>query len=159
MKSKYSSDFLSVFLRDSLQKVQVDIEAQGRESVQSTVWLVGLSSAVLAYIAGNPAVLKALLPGWAATAVILLAGSIIVGVAQRMTYWIAEAKQRVSWSSLNGLLAGMTLETFPMPQPFDVNWSRQTLANELKRVFDINEPGVQDPETDIQVMQSGSDPN
>ena len=132
-----TADRLTVFLRDWLPSLQQDVEAQGRETVQSTVWLVGLSSALLTFIAAGGALLKPLAPSWAAAAVLSLAGAIATGVVQRVVYWLAEANQRLVLYGLRGFLFRST-EGTTTPLPLEEWWSRTTIVRAMKETMDLD---------------------
>jgi hypothetical protein len=131
------SGVLARFLRDWLPSLVRELEESGRETVQIVVWLVGLSSGLIALAAVNPRLLGALSSGARVTLLGLLAAVVALGVVQRVVYLLAETSRRSLWRGLQGYLWAQTDET-ALPFALLESWDRGQLVERLEKDFDLD---------------------
>lgn len=133
----YRSRFLAAYLRDILPRLQEQAEAVGRETVQITIWLVGLAAAFITFLLASPTLLAKLGETHTAAVVSLLSLVVAFGVFHRVVYLLAEHRQRTMWHGLAGHLIGYTSD-HGEPPPLETDWSRDDVIRALQDHFELD---------------------
>jgi hypothetical protein len=126
---------------DLLSNILPDIEREaslvGRTIVDTGVWLVGLSTAVLALLIGSDKASEAI-ESWSYTLGILLFSCVVLlGVLQKVIFHIAERKQlSVSIRFRAAMIA--YLDTQRTAQNYQDNWSIEYTVRRLKEDFGVD---------------------
>jgi hypothetical protein len=132
-----SSLVLARFLKDWLPPLVKESEDSGRESVQATAWLVGLSTALIALIAANLRVAQLvgtrLLPYLFAC----LLGVVLFGVVHRLAYQFFELWQRRQMVDVNVGVMKHLVEADTPWEPQELTSVEEVVA-ELKTYFALD---------------------
>lgn len=108
---------LMQMVRDWVPIAKREYEDTTRETVQSTVWIVTLATALLTFAALNDKLLARLAPASGQWLIGLLLASVAFGVVQRITQHIVDQLLRRHLLELHNHLVGAALEPVIPPSP------------------------------------------
>lgn len=131
------TDELVAVMREWLPTIEKQSEEAGREAVQTVVWLVGLASGLITLFAINSGLVTSITTGQRRGLIIILATTITSGVLQRISYQLAEYKQRNLWLGLQGYLVGSE-QQLEEPDELNERWDRNEIVVRIRRDFDMD---------------------
>src|SRR5882672_10794940 len=76
--------FIAQFMQDWIPLALRAYEETSKETVQTIVWIVALATGVLSVATLNERLLRGLTPGAARAEIVLLLGTLVLGVVQRV---------------------------------------------------------------------------
>jgi hypothetical protein len=136
MTKQTAPDKLALQIRQLVLDAAQSVSEPTGESVQTVVWLVGLSTGFLGLAAAKPDVLKPV-GSHSFILILTLVGVVVFGVAQRLVHQVATLKEK-------RLVHSLQIEFWSMgeqpagPEPLDDSWSRQELAKRLSEHLDVD---------------------
>ncbi len=114
-----------------------EAEEAGREIVQTVVWVVGLSSGLLALLAARPQILAGLSPPALGVLTSALAAAVAFGVLQRIVYQLTAWADRSHFRGLTTYLMGVTAD-LNLPTDFSDYWDAAEIVRRLRQDFDLD---------------------
>jgi len=137
VSKQYPHEEFAGIVRRLLPHYLRDWETVGRDEVKTGVWLVGLASAVLAFLAGNDGLRNETALRVGIAPVVVLAATIILGVAHRVLYQLYEADQRAHFrNAMNALLVYEVQGRSPFP--LQEEWTESDIVRHLREEFDLD---------------------
>lgn len=151
MTRQTTADKIAIRIRESLPSLMRQGDESAKEAIQTTVWLVGLATGLLALLSAKPELLIHLgaLRPWL---VVGLFGVVVVGVCQRLAQQILSGKERVLAYSLEMYLWGWT-EPFEDPLPLQDWWREEQILERLKVDFNLDYSAFRDNNVPLKAYQ------
>ena len=144
----YAADAMFSEVAKTFPLIHRYTEELGRESVQISVWLVGLAAALMGFIATMPKALS-LMPRWQSIAVTsALALVVLLGLAHRVLYQAAENRTRNHLLGLHAFLSSDSID-FVTPIELDEHWTTAEIASRLREDFGRDFPFPKNEESSL----------
>lgn len=151
----YMVDAMRDYFASTVPTIHGYIEEYGRESVQISIWLVGLATALLGFFGTMPRAFAPLSRWHPILLIGCLALTVLLGLLQRVLYQITENRMRQHLLGLRGHLDAAALAPHVViPDELQDSWTIDDIVGRLSHHFSIDYDFLAEPRTPLEFARN-----